>query len=68
MLVPGVAGGVQDGSSRRLLALGASMVREPGGDIHWWVLADPEGHEFCAFPPPAQAAAFENDADAEQIA
>jgi hypothetical protein len=33
-----------------LLALGATVLREPGGDIHWWVLADPEGNEFCAFP------------------
>ena len=30
---------------------GASLLREPGGDIHWWVLADPGGNEFCAFPP-----------------
>jgi catechol 2,3-dioxygenase-like lactoylglutathione lyase family enzyme len=51
-----------------LLALGATLLREPGGDISWWVLADPEGHEFCAFPPPAQVSAFENDADAEQTA
>jgi hypothetical protein len=33
-----------------LVALGASVLREPGGDIGWWVLADPEGNEFCAFP------------------
>ena len=56
------------GDPAPLLALGGSLLREPGGDIHGWVLADPEGHEFCAFPPPAQAAAFENDADVEQIA
>ena len=28
---------------------GATPVREPGGDIHWHVLADPEGNEFCVF-------------------
>lgn len=44
-----------------LLALGASVVSEPG-DVPWWVLADPEGHEFCAFLPDADAS---NDADAE---
>jgi hypothetical protein len=25
------------------------VLREPGGDISWHVLADPEGNEFCAF-------------------
>jgi Glyoxalase-like domain len=30
---------------------GAIVLREPGGDITWWVLADPEGNEFCGFPP-----------------
>jgi hypothetical protein len=25
------------------------VLREPGGDIRWHVLADPEGNEFCAF-------------------
>ena len=44
-----------------LLALGATVVREPG-EQRWWVLADPEGHEFCAFPPEAVAT---NDEDAE---
>jgi hypothetical protein len=32
-----------------LLALGARLLREPDGEIGWWVLADPEGNEFCAF-------------------
>jgi hypothetical protein len=27
----------------------ATVLREPGGDIGWHVLADPEGNEFCAF-------------------
>ncbi len=44
-----------------LLALGATVVTE-AGDVPWWVLADPEGHEFCAFLPDADAT---NDADAE---
>ncbi|GIG76296.1 hypothetical protein Pfl04_47000 [Planosporangium flavigriseum] len=34
-----------------LVAAGAVVLRERGGDIRWWVLADPEGNEFCAFPP-----------------
>ncbi|MGC9669111.1 VOC family protein [Planosporangium sp. 12N6] len=33
-----------------LVAAGAAVLRERGGDIRWWVLADPEGNEFCAFP------------------
>ncbi len=32
-----------------LLAAGARLVRPPGDDP-WYVLADPEGNEFCAFP------------------
>jgi hypothetical protein len=28
---------------------GVTVLREPGGDIRWHVLADPEGNEFCAF-------------------
>jgi Glyoxalase-like domain len=34
-----------------LLNAGATLVRTPDGDIDWHVLADPEGNEFCAFPP-----------------
>jgi hypothetical protein len=44
-----------------LLHLGATVVTEPG-DVAWWVLADPEGNEFCAFLPESDAT---NDADAE---
>lgn len=44
-----------------LVALGATVLREPG-EQRWWVLADPEGHEFCAFPPEPVAT---NDEDAE---
>jgi hypothetical protein len=32
-----------------LAEAGATVLREPGGDIRWHVLADPEGNEFCAF-------------------
>ncbi|WP_406079009.1 VOC family protein [Micromonospora sp. NBC_00858] len=33
-----------------LLAAGARLLREPDGEVGWWVLADPEGNPFCAFP------------------
>ena len=33
-----------------LVSLGATVIRKPDDDIVWWILADPEGHEFCAFP------------------
>lgn len=32
-----------------LVARGASVVREAGQGTAWWVLADPEGNEFCVF-------------------
>ena len=44
-----------------LLRLGATVVAEPA-EQRWWVLADPEGNEFCAFLPESDAT---NDADAE---
>jgi hypothetical protein len=54
---------LRDGQSLDdLLQLGATLLREPGADTRWWVLADPEGHEFCAFPPEPEAS---NDEDAE---
>jgi hypothetical protein len=34
-----------------LVAAGAILQREPDGDVRWWVLSDPDGNEFCAFPP-----------------
>ena len=34
-----------------LIAAGATLLREPDDRIPWWVLADPEGNEFCAFAP-----------------
>ncbi len=32
-----------------LVGAGATVVREPDGDIRWHIVADPEGNEFCAF-------------------
>jgi hypothetical protein len=32
-----------------LTEAGATVLREPDGDIGWHILADPEGNEFCAF-------------------
>ncbi|BCL12642.1 VOC family protein [Micromonospora sagamiensis] len=34
-----------------LLAAGARLLREPDDEVAWWVLADPDGNEFCAFAP-----------------
>lgn len=37
---------------QRLFDLGAGVVTRPGDTgERWWVLADPEGNQFCAFPP-----------------
>ena len=33
-----------------LVQAGATVLRQPGGDIDWYVLADPEGNEFCVVP------------------
>lgn len=33
-----------------LQAAGATILREPDGEISWTVMADPEGNEFCVFP------------------
>jgi hypothetical protein len=30
---------------------GATLVRPRDDEIRWWVFADPEGNEFCAFLP-----------------
>ena len=32
-----------------LIAGGATVVREPDDEIHWTVMHDPQGNEFCAF-------------------
>ncbi|MDG4796824.1 VOC family protein [Micromonospora sp. WMMD1082] len=34
-----------------LIGAGARLLREPDDAVSWWILADPEGNEFCAFPP-----------------
>ncbi|WP_062217675.1 VOC family protein [Streptomyces sp. NBRC 109706] len=40
------------GDTDELLALGASLIRtNEGATVTWDVLADPEGNEFCVFPP-----------------
>jgi hypothetical protein len=40
-----------DADPAALLAAGARLVREPDAEVDWWVLADPDGNQFCAFPP-----------------
>ena len=37
------------GDVAALRAAGATVLREPDGDISWHVMADPEGNEFCVF-------------------
>ena len=37
----------QETELQRLLVLGATRVDVGQGDVHWHVLADPEGNEFC---------------------
>lgn len=32
-----------------LVAAGATVLRKPDDEVRWYVLADPEGNEFCAF-------------------
>jgi predicted enzyme related to lactoylglutathione lyase len=41
-----------DAELQRVLNLGATVVSRPEerGE-RWWILADPEGNQFCAFPP-----------------
>jgi hypothetical protein len=34
-----------------LVERGARVLRRPDDEISWTVLADPEGNEFCVFPP-----------------
>lgn len=41
---------------QRLLRLGARVlqeIHEANGRLKWTIMADPEGNEFCAFPPEA---------------
>jgi catechol 2,3-dioxygenase-like lactoylglutathione lyase family enzyme len=35
----------------RLVALGATRIDIGQGDVEWFVMADPDGNEFCLFPP-----------------
>lgn len=37
-----------------LIAAGARQLAKPTAATPWWVLADPEGNEFCAFRPDDQ--------------
>ncbi|MEV0719254.1 VOC family protein [Asanoa sp. NPDC050611] len=39
-----------DAEAARLRALGATAI-DVGPDVHWMVLADPEGNEFCLLAP-----------------
>ncbi|RMI42512.1 VOC family protein [Streptomyces triticirhizae] len=40
------------GDTEELLAMGATLLRRSeGATASWDVLADPEGNEFCVFPP-----------------
>jgi predicted enzyme related to lactoylglutathione lyase len=50
-------GGDQDAEVERLIRLGAHPVEigqsaAPPGQVHWVVLADPEGNEFCVLRTP----------------
>ncbi len=38
-----------DAGVDELVAAGATLLRTRDSEIDWWVLADPEGNEFCAF-------------------
>ncbi|MCF6526207.1 VOC family protein [Streptomyces sp. JJ36] len=39
------------GHAEELVELGATLVRRGDHERDWDVLADPEGNEFCVFPP-----------------
>jgi predicted enzyme related to lactoylglutathione lyase len=48
-----------DAEARRLQALGAELLSEAPvtmGDVAWFVMADPEGNEFCIVRLPEQLA------------
>jgi uncharacterized protein YndB with AHSA1/START domain len=44
---------VTTGDVEGLVTAGAALLRPADGEIHWTVLADPQGNEFCAFVEPA---------------
>ena len=45
------ADGDQQAEVDRLVALGATRVDIGQGDVDWVVMADPDGREFCVYPP-----------------
>jgi hypothetical protein len=42
---------LRDPDPAELTAIGAVVLSKPNGNRDWWVLADPEGNEFCASVP-----------------
>jgi hypothetical protein len=40
---------LRDATIDDLVDTGATVLRRPAPDGDWWILADPEGNEFCAF-------------------
>jgi hypothetical protein len=42
---------VTSGDVDGLVSRGARVLRRPDDDVHWHVLADPAGNEFCVFAP-----------------
>jgi catechol 2,3-dioxygenase-like lactoylglutathione lyase family enzyme len=42
--------GTQESEVDRLVSLGAAVVADEP-DMHWVVMVDPEGNEFCVLPP-----------------
>ena len=45
------ADGDQQAEVDRLVSLGATRVDIGQGEVSWVVLADPDGREFCVYPP-----------------
>lgn len=43
---------LRDPDPSGLVAIGATVLRPPDAAHDWWVLADPEGNEFCATASP----------------
>ena len=43
--------GDQQTEVARLVSLGATRIDIGQGDVSWVVMADPDGHEFCVWPP-----------------
>ncbi len=50
-LVP--ADGGQAAEADRLISLGAKQVDSGQGQVGWMVMSDPDGNEFCLYPPPS---------------